>query len=44
MINIIFDVLGHLLFVGVLFVPSIYIASKEHKTTFREELLSDEDE
>lgn len=42
--NIILDVLGHLLFVGMLFVPFIYMASKEHKTTFREELLSDEDE
>ena len=44
MINVIFDVLGHLLFIGMLFIPCIYMASTEHKTTFREELLSDEDE
>ena len=42
--NIILDVFGHLIFVGILFIPCIYMASKEHKTTFREELLSDEDE
>ena len=44
MINIIFDVLGHILFVGMLFIPCIYMASKEHKTTFRKELFGDEDE
>ena len=44
MMNIILDVLGHLLFVGMLFIPCIYMASTEHKTTLREELFSDEDE
>lgn len=43
MINIIFDVLGHLLFVGMLFVPFIYMASKEHGVTLKEELFSEDE-
>lgn len=42
--NIILDVLGHLLFVGMLFIPFVYVSAKEHGTSLREELFGDEDE
>ncbi len=41
MMNIILDVLGHLMFVGILFVPFVCVAAKEHGVTLKEELFSE---